>query len=78
MSGLHLLSPDGGEEADGFRVNGRLFGYHNVSVDVVKAMDSFDELVRYGDVIHHAVLYTNMCRLCYLIMVAERSTCDSK
>ena len=51
MSGLHLLSPDGGEEADGFRVNGRLFGCHNVSVDVVKAMDSFDELIRYGDVI---------------------------
>ena len=60
MSGLHLLSPDGGEEADGFRVNGHLFGYYNVSVDVVKATDSFDELVRYGDVIHHAVLYTNM------------------
>ena len=62
MSGLHLLSSDGGEEADGFRVNGHLFGCHNVSVDVVKAMDSFD--VRWSA---HGT-YLSWLDLCYLIL----------
>ena len=51
MSGFHLFPTDRGEETDALRVDGGLLRCYNVLVDVVEAIDTFDQLVWYGDVI---------------------------